>query len=333
MDVKFKIGTVVFDHWRIVRMLGSSSSGSLYQLAYKDHGREYRAMLKVVSVPKDLQELVQIQQATQNFESYFDSVLKFMLDEVDILAQLGGNPYVLNYFDHKVERHPSGMGYDLLLRTEQLPALSEVELSKPLHRKEVLQMGIDLCKALEECHENGVIHRDIRPDHIYVTAFGGFKLGNFGLPCVNAKDLPSLSGFSWEFMSPEIYRDEEYDHTVDIYSLGLVLFYLLHDGRLPFYPPGASAQGKEQARARRMRGEVWLTPPSLRRGKVGKVLAKACHFEPRFRYQKAEDFRRDLEVVLQRENAVITLPVEVVRDTVESFGKTRSKQFLGSIFG
>lgn len=333
MDDKFRIGAVVFDHWHIARLLRSGTSGNLYQLLYHDRGRDFRAMMKVVSVPKNLKELIRIQQGTVDHRVYFDSVLEFMIEEVEILSMLSGNPYVMNYFDHKVERHPSGMGYDLLLRMEQQPCLWEHTLEHKLSRQEVLKMGIDLCYALEECHEKHIIHRDIRPEHIYVTSSGGFKLGDFGIPCVDARDLPSVDGYSWEYMAPELYRDEDYDYRVDLYALGMVLYSHLNDGRLPFYPSNASHEGKEQARARRMRGEVWSTAPALKRGKIGKILAKACHFEPRLRYQSAEEFRKDLEVALQKEGSIITLPVDSMRGTVESLGKGGPKQLLASWFG
>lgn len=334
MDDKFKMGTVVFDHWRIVRMLRASTSGNLYQLLYHDHGRDYRAMLKVVSVPKNLKELVSIQGGAANYNQYFNSVLSFMLEEVEIMARLGGNPYVVNYYDHKVERHPSGLGYDLMIRMEQLPNLTEYAISTQLTRGDVLRLGIDLCKALEECHEKSIIHRNIRPEHIYVTSTGSFKLGDFGLPCVSSKDITLEEKNHGEFMAPELFRDEEYDHRVDAYSLGLVLYILLNQGKLPFYPDSITDWDKEESRARRMRGEVLPLPPAIRWSKLGKIIGKATHFEPRMRYQAVRELRKDLESVsIKKEDKIIVFPLEQATTPPDPFNKNQTMDLIASWFG
>lgn len=335
MDDKFKVGTTVFDHWRIVRVLHANSLGRLFQLLYHDHGRDYRAMLKVISVPKNLKELVTIQDGIEERTQYFDAVLSFMLEEVEMMSRLSGNPYVVNYFDHVVERHPSGLGYDLLIRMEHLPTLTDYAVSTHLTRGDVLRLGMDLCKALEECHEKNIIHRNIRPEHIYVTSSGGFKLGDFGLPCVNAKDLPSLEDhFMGEYMAPEIYRDEEYDHRVDCYSLGLVMYSLLNQGKLPFYPENITDWDRDDARARRMRGEILPMPPSIRWSKLGRILAKATHFEPRMRYQSVELFRKELEqIAIKKEDKIIVFPVEKATTPPDPFGKNSTMDSIAAWLG
>lgn len=317
MDEKFMMGQEVFDHWQIVRLLRTDSMGNLYQLLYHDHGRDYRAMLKVVSIPRNLRDLILIQDRVGNYQEYFDSVLSFMLEEVDILSQLSGNPYVVHYYDHKVEPHPSGLGYDILLRMEHLTGLVEHSKGRTFTRSDVLQLGIDLCKALEECHEKEILHRDIRPEHIYVTTSGGYKLGDFSVPCVDGKDLlVNNQTTPWEYMAPELYRDEDYDHRVDIYSLGMLLYSMSNQGQLPFYPENPTSAHKVVAKDRRMAGEIVPITPILKRNKLGKILQKACDPNPDLRYRTVREFRRELEASLQKkDDVVIVFPQEKVRRT------------------
>ena len=51
----------------------------------------------------------------------------------------------------------------------------------PLTQDEVVKMGIDVLSALEFCHRSNILHRDIKPDNIFVSNFGEYKLGDFGI--------------------------------------------------------------------------------------------------------------------------------------------------------
>lgn len=90
--------------------------------------------------------------------------------------------------------------------------------------------------ALEYCQCQNIIHRDIKPENIFVSRFGEFKLGDFGIARETGSalraDYPKKGTFS--YMAPEMYKGEEYDARVDIYSLGIVLYKLCNHNRLPF---------------------------------------------------------------------------------------------------
>lgn len=97
-------------------------------------------------------------------------------------------------------------------------------------------------KHWEYCQCQNIIHRDIKPENIFVSRFGEFKLGDFGI----ARELDrSMSGLSkkgtFSYMAPEMYKGEEYDARVDIYSLGIVLYKLCNHNRLPFYQSAKAA--------------------------------------------------------------------------------------------
>lgn len=99
------------------------------------------------------------------------------------------------------------------------------------------------------------------------------------------------------YMAPEVYKMEPYDKTVDIYSLGLVLYELLNHGRMPFlpaYPETVSLIEQADAQARRMRGEPFPLPDNASK-ELGKVLCKACEKAPAKRYQSATAFKVALE--------------------------------------
>lgn len=319
MDKKFQEGSYVFGHWKIQEELRSGQFGDLFALLYEDHGKEYHALLKVVSVPRNLKDLMVMQDNVEDFTAYVDSVLSFVLEEVSLMAELGGNPHVVSYFDHILEPHPNGIGYDVLIRTERLTSLEEYASAHCLSKGNVLQLGIDICKALEECHKKSIFHRDINPDHIYVTDSGTFKLGDFGLPCVESNDIPSLeSERNQDFMAPELLKGENYDHTVDIYSLALLIHRLLNRGVPAFYPDDHSANWieMEEAQFRRMAGATLPPPYYAKKGKLSKILAKACHHDPNMRYQSAQELRLELEnLKTKKDDFLGVYPEEIQAET------------------
>ncbi len=112
-------------------------------------------------------------------------------------------------------------------------------------------------------------------------------------------------------MAPEIYRDQPYGTTVDIYSLGIVLYWLLNENRSPFlpaYPATITHSDRERALRNRMGGEA-IPAPKNADGRLAEIVLKACAYNPKERYSSPVQMRQELEAILynQREAAVIFL--------------------------
>src|SRR5947199_164479 len=109
----------------------------------------------------------------------------------------------------------------------------------PLPVPVTLTIGKQLCRALEVAHEQGVIHRDIKPQNIVVEPSGVLKVMDFGIARLASRTMdPGLTkeGMSIgtpDYMSPEQLSGKELDARSDLYSVGVVLFECL-TGRLPF---------------------------------------------------------------------------------------------------
>jgi serine/threonine-protein kinase len=103
----------------------------------------------------------------------------------------------------------------------------------------VLPIAKQLCRALEVAHEEGVIHRDIKPQNMVVEASGVLKVMDFGIARLASR--PSGAGQTQqgmvvgtpEYMAPEQLLGEELDPRADLYATGVVLYECLH-GRVPF---------------------------------------------------------------------------------------------------
>ena len=122
----------------------------------------------------------------------------------------------------------AGIGWDILIQMELLTPLNQYIRDHVVTRQDVIRLGIDLCKALELCQKYNIIHRDVKPENIFISETGDFKLGDFGIARTVEKTTSGLSKKgTYTYMAPEVYKGEAYGTTVDIYSLGIVLYRLL----------------------------------------------------------------------------------------------------------
>ncbi len=112
---------------------------------------------------------------------------------------------------------------------------------------EVLRIALGVARGLEAAHAAGVIHRDVKPGNVLLTAEGGVKVADFGL----AKDAQAKEQLTrtrqgmgtLAYLSPEQAQDSKrVDARADLYSLGATLFHLA-TGRLPFTTPGMEVLG------------------------------------------------------------------------------------------
>ena len=243
-------------------------------------------------------------------KQYFYSVVEDIGRECAIMSRLKGTGNIVSYEDHAVLRHPDGIGWDILIRMELLHPLLPYVYQHPMARRDIIRLGIDICKALELCQRYNIIHRDIKPENIFISDNGDYKLGDFGIARTIERTTSGLSKKgTYSYMAPEVYAGKEYGFSVDTYSLGLVLYRMLNKNRGPFLPQPPEAitfSSREQALARRMSGEP-LPRPFYGEGRLGEIVLKACAFDPKDRYSSPQQLRQELEAILytQTDAAVI----------------------------
>ena len=307
MEQRYKPGMTVFGSWVIHRKLGEGSFGQVFEIRREDFGEVYKAALKIITVPSspaEVESAIAEGMSGPQAEQYFYGVVEDIVREFAIMAKLKGTANVVGYEDHTVVRHKQGIGWDIFIRMELLNPLLPYAYAHPFARRDIIRLGIDLCRALELCQKYNIIHRDIKPENIFVSDNGDFKLGDFGIARTIDRTMSGLSKKgTYNYMAPEVYRGGDYGFSVDIYSLGVVLYRLLNRNRVPFLPaPPApiTFQSREQALAKRMGGEP-LPPPAHGEGRLGEIVLKACAFDPKDRYSSPAQMRQELEAILYDE--------------------------------
>lgn len=296
-----------YGDWSIVQELGKGSFGTVYEIEKSEFGYVYRAALKVIHIPQGVADVEQVRSlgmSENDITEYYQDIVTDCIREIVLMSQMQGHTNVVNYQAHEVRRQENGVGWDILIQMELLTPLNQYMASHAMTRKDVVILGISVCKALERCQKLGIIHRDIKPANIFVSDQGDFKLGDFGIARTAERTMSGMSRKgTYTYMAPEVYQGKAYNHRVDIYSLGLVLYRLLNNNREPFLPPYPQKiryQDQEQAMIRRMRGDR-LPPPGEERGKLAEIVLKACSFDPKDRYADPKEMREELEELLKDE--------------------------------
>ena len=293
-----------FGSWHITKMLGEGSFGKVFEIERQDFGETYKAALKIITVPQSESEVRSIMydgMDERSTKEYFESIVKEIISEYVLMSKLKGNSHIVSYEDHQVIPHEGKLGWDIIIRMELLTSLMDYAQTKVLKCNDVMRLGIDICQALELCQKHNIIHRDIKPENIFVSGNGNFKLGDFGIARTIEKTSSGLSKKgTYTYMAPEIYKGEEYGSSVDIYSLGIVMYRLMNNNRTPFLPPypeKITHSNRDNSLIKRISGET-LPAPSEAEGRLVEIILKACAYSPKERYSSPMQMRSELEAIL-----------------------------------
>ena len=146
-------------------------------------------------------------------------------------------------------------------------------------------------------------YRDIKDDNIFVSNKGEYKIGDFGVSKIlkDSSKAESLKGTP-NFLAPEVYLGKEgYTKSVDLYSLGIVLYRLLNYSRNPFvpsFPAQYFSQDEDKAFEERMSGKI-PPLPSLGGEEIGRVIIRAISGSNE-RFQIAGEFINALESAISK---------------------------------
>ena len=242
---------------------------------------------------------------------------KAFVAEASLAGKLN-HPHIVEIIDAVVEPDHSYLVMEYVAGTT-LEAHSGVSSLLPLNK--VVEIIFKCIRALEYAFQHGVIHRDIKPGNILLSAGGETKVGDFGASFQQrGVETTQLTGVgSPAYMSPEQLRMEPLTHQTDIYSLGITMYRLL-TGRLPFQ---ASTQvgltyailNTEPMRPSALRPDL---PPLL-----DEIVLRAIAKDPAARYRSWLDFGKDLSKAFLS----LRLAGESVSDS-EKFNRLREFPFF-----
>jgi serine/threonine protein kinase len=272
----------LFGCWYVESKISEGKNSKFYKV-YKTDGDEKHYMgLKTVRFPSGEQEISHVIASGKynNIDEYLDRLQEKVIRNMGIMRSLSYHNNVVALHNFTVIRESSC--FYLLTLTELLSPLNEYLTFETVSKNDVVNIGKDICRAIDAFRSKGIIHRNITPENIYVDASGNYKLGDFGV--YNYDMSTSEASF---YRAPELYnKNYPGDTSSDIYSLGVVLYKLLNNNRLPFlpaYPAPISLSDREQSFARCMRGEAFPKPVNAD-FTLTNIISKATSFRADERY-------------------------------------------------
>ena len=293
-----------FPGWKVVRKIGEGSFGGVYEIHRTlPDGRVEKAALKKLTVPKDsgeIEELLSRSFSTESITAHYKNQMSDLVREYSLAQELSSCGNVVTCHDIQYVQQPDGIGWDVYIRMELLQPLKKA-LGKEYREDSVIRLGLDLCNALSACQKKNIIHRDIKPENILVSPEGDYKLTDFGIAKVSEKTGSGTLAGTNGYMAPEVANRQHYGPQADIYSLGMVLYWMMNDRTLPFLPlPPAipSALQRQEAANRRFAGER-LPEPVNGSQELKAIVMKACAFSTKKRYQTVQELSNDLRICQQ----------------------------------
>ena len=268
--------------YRIVGLLGTGGMGDVFQAVRDDD--QYRAEVAIKLMRADVRSTL----TEQRFR--IERQILAGLDHRNIARLLdggtadGGVPYV-------VMELVAGRPIDAWCDARQLGV------------RERVQLFLQVCAAVSYAHQHLVVHRDLKPNNILVTADGSVKLLDFGIAKLLEADADTrvaeanatattLRAMTLDYASPEQVSGAPVTTVSDVYSLGVVLYRLL-TGKSPY-----AVRGNDAARMAEILSDAAPTRPSQVERKVDSdldnILLMALRKEPQRRYASVEQLAGDL---------------------------------------
>lgn len=258
-------------------------------------GRVYRA----VRADAEFEKSVAVKRISAGFEA--QPIAARFRAERQILANLD-HPNIARLIDGGVTA--DGMPYLIMEYIEGEPPGDYCD-HHGFSVRQRLELFRQICGAVQYAHQRMVVHRDLKPGNILVTADGTPKLLDFGIAKVlspqpgtdNARTEAGLGLMTARYASPEQVRGEPVTTASDVYSLGVILYELL-TGHSPYRNPNAPAHellhsvcNQDPPRPSAYRREL--------RGDLDNILLKALRKSPAERYASADRFAEDIRLYLE----------------------------------
>lgn len=280
--------------WKIISRLPDDNGNEIYKVSKKDFdGTLISGLLRYVVIKND----------EYNIEN-----TDFINDEASFLKTISQSGDCFNYLDIYVNNNPAKKKIEFFIITEDLKSLSDVMKSKDFDENKVLDFGIQMSAILERLESKNIFHGNINPDDIFVTFDGKYKLGGFS-------DFESKID-DMSFIAPEIFKKENADFTTDIYSLGLIMYSMSNNGKIPFENDGVS---HDDAVKMRFDGKA-VTAPKNGSEKLKSVIVIACQPNNDNRWKNAGNIKNALTSIKQEAINSVADETLIVPETTDFEG-------------
>ena len=288
--------TPLLSNMTVDREIGRGPNGVAYLVTRRLDGK--KMVLKHISIPaSDAETKALIYAGAVSGEAdaqrYYASLVKDIKSELLLLNGIKNASNILKFRGYQVDQKFIGSGYDVYLLADFCRSLQAYIAAHPLTKLQAVNLAIDLCSGLEQLRAAGLVHKDIRPTNIYLGDNRHFLLGDLGVVKMTDLEYSSMPDqLLTDYSAPEVVpSDASLSATMDIYSVGMILYEIYNGGLLPM---------GDNDRFVRTDGE--LPAPAYADIALSDIILRACAFDPENRYQTPGEMKQALVLYMQRGN-------------------------------
>ncbi len=283
-------------------------------------GTDEKYIVKVISIPASQSKLdaLLLTGALSDKDAaldYFMTLSKDVISQTDILRGLSHQEGFVPYLEAQIQPMEGDVGYHVYLLGTYKETLARIFRNDVMTHADVTNLGLDLCAALAASRRTGYLYVDLKPGNIFRDPEQGFRIGDVGFIALSSLKYASLPAkYRSSYTAPELADDMAVvNATADIYALGLVLYQAYNGGVLPF-------EGAAPA-------EI-LPPPVYADYEMAEIILKACHPDPKQRWQEPTKMAHALIDYLQTYGAPETPIIPPVLDRAEEEEVPQEEPFL-----
>jgi len=271
-DLSAYIGSVIAGRYRIEHLLAEVATGSIFRV--KDLASPQPTVLKILRSTGDAKDMGALHR---------EAAILASLDHPNLVKLVGSGA---------TKEHVQFLAFAL---PDGYPLA--VETGRPLHPRRAAKIAADLLRGLSVLHDRGLIHRDLKPQSVFVThdEYGQetVKIVDFGVTRAVERHHPetcsTLSGLllgTPTYMAPEQLIGSQPDERSDLYAVGIVLYELVM-GTRPWNVDDPILLFQYQ-----LTEDVPRLPPQF--GRLGTIVHRLTQREPERRYQSAQEVLADI---------------------------------------
>lgn len=268
--------------------------------AIKEHS-DKKYIVKIISIPASQVQMDALMLAgaykdPADAMKYFEEIGKDVMKEAQFLTDISRLEGFLPYEGWQMEQITrKRLGYEVYLVGTYKRSLEKHVRRNPVTHLEAINLGLDLCAALNVCRQSGALYVDLKPSNIFISEKKEYRIGDLGfVPLENLKFTTLPNKYRSRYTPPELFDPmAPLNLTADTYAVGMILYQLYNEGCLPF---------------QEVAPEEPLPNPVNADYELSEIIMKAIHPDPQQRWQNPSEMGQALVSYMQR-NAVNDVPI------------------------
>ena len=288
---ELKLVSPLLDGFAAGAPMSSHHGISCYPAMRSDSNDKY--IVKTISIPASQTQLDALllsgaYASAQDAQDYFKQVTLSLAEEVKLLDKLSHHHGFLAYEGCQVEPLEEGTGFQLYLLSHYRLSLEKFLQRNLMTHLSAVNLGIDMCAALEAARESGFLFVNLKPSNVYRCGEQDYRIGDVGFVEMDSLAYCALPERCVSPYSPPEMTDAfaSVGTTADTYALGLVLYQIYNDGKLPF--DGQRNLDEE------------LPAPVYADYEMAEIILKACAADPAQRWESPKQMGQALIDYMQR---------------------------------